>query len=101
MGLLRVVLWSFAITIVALVCLLVGCSGADQQRIRSAVREVAQPEVAANAAAFLCSAAHAYDGKWPEAESALRFCSDPEKLRPWAEEAARIRELIEAQRAGK
>lgn len=96
MGLLRVVLWSFAVTIVALVCALVGCSPEDRQRIRSAAQELKVKD----AAQFACVTAHAFDGQWEEVEIVTRFCQGDE-LKWWAEEADRIRAHVVEQRGGK
>ena len=79
-----------------LALLILGCSPADQQRIRSAAAELRVKD----AAQFACVASHAFDGQWPnEAEIVQRFCQGPE-LEWWASEADRIREHVLKQRGG-
>lgn len=78
------------------VLLALACGSSTIQTIKQAALNIG----ASNLAATLCAAGHGFDEKIGEADAALRWCSDPEHLKPWEEEARRVLALVEEQRRG-
>ena len=75
--------------------LAIGCGSAT-------LREVATERGARDATVAACLLAHTFDGQFgDELEVMRRFCGKREFLDPWMQEAADIRRLVMAQRAGK